>query len=90
MNQEIFEKNIQEGTSQYSPTLNALEMKQILNKQQLGDGFDNEYQLSVFDFFREMILAQFYSANQIQQNLSLTKGKATAQDRIAQTQYMSM
>ena len=56
MNQEIFEKNISEGTTQYSPTLNPLDMKQILNKQQSND-FDNEYQLSVFDFFREMILA---------------------------------
>ena len=41
MNQEIFDKNIQEGKTKFSPNLDMLEMYQILNKQSYSS---HEYQ----------------------------------------------
>jgi len=43
LNQELFEKNVQEGTSKFSASLNMLEMQQIMNKVPVGGEFDNEY-----------------------------------------------
>jgi hypothetical protein len=43
LNQELFEKNVQEGTGKFSASLNMLEMQQMLNKVQVGGEFDNEY-----------------------------------------------
>lgn len=43
LNQELFEKNVQEGTNKFSASLNMLEMQQMLNKVPVEEGFDNEY-----------------------------------------------
>ena len=65
MNQEIFERNLQDGTNIFSPTLDLKEMSKMLSRNPDDLGENHEYQLSVFDFFREAILSQFYSNNHI-------------------------
>lgn len=56
-------------------------MRKILKKDDLDEESNetNEYQLSVFDFFREMILAQFYSQANTQRVINKS---ATASQRI--------
>jgi len=65
MNQEIFDNNIHSETQKISPNLDEIEMLQILNKKSYDVLEGSEYQLSIFDFFREIILAYYYSKHRV-------------------------
>lgn len=87
MNQEIFDKNIQEGLTKYSPNLDMAEMYQILNKQSYSKHEYQDYQLSVFDFFREMVLAHFYSKNQMKKRAVKLDKHSSPEQRLSHSVF---
>ena len=66
-------------------------MQRVLARPE-GELLDNhEYQLSVFDFFREIILSQFYSNNHVRNigGFDGDKKRITTQQKLAHTQLMN-
>ena len=58
LNQEIFEKNLNDQETRTSFDLEIPYMEKLLKKDTKKMSVDpTEYQLSIFDFFREIILS---------------------------------